>query len=230
MTEWRYFVEKDLKRLLVNTGVLAGGFLFYLKFGFYGWEHLLTVLCLQYAVFPLDDWLEGQRPFPYHAAALMIIGLCISPFITLSVIAGTLLVNIRVLLKRNTFLLERIEAIGNLFVYILPFILPLQHPLPRVYLAAILFVLFADSFHKIGHRETLHPKAMWATGLLFLGLLAFLFSTATVIFAVLAVMILASLIPFAVLKDEKQAWVYTQVWFGFAGPVAYYYYFFVFLP
>ena len=68
---------------------------------------------------------------------------------------------------------------------------------------------------------------MWSTGLLALTLLMIIFATPTITFAVLAVTLLTSLVPFVLLKEKIRSWAYTQVWFGLAGLIGYYYYLFV---
>lgn len=98
-----------------------------------------------------------------------------------------------------------------------------------IYPAAALFITLADSFHKIGHRETKHPRREWITSLVCFVLLAILFATPTREFVILVVVILTSLIPFVLVRDAKQSYLYTQFWFGLAGFLAYYYYLFVVL-
>lgn len=227
--EFRRFQERDLRHFLVNTGTMIGGFLFYLKFGFYGWPHLIAVVLLWYATLPLDDWIEKERPFPYHAGIITAVVAFFYPLITVSVLFGNLMTNLRSLLKKDTFLLERLEGVGNVFVYVAPFVL-MRPPPPGVYLATTLFVLFADSFHKIGHKETKHVKAMWITGLLSLIFVTARFATSDLLFFTLLALLVISLIPFATLKEKKKSWLYTQVWFGFAGIMAYSYYLFIVLP
>ncbi|HCR80975.1 MAG: hypothetical protein UX28_C0001G0041 [Candidatus Pacebacteria bacterium GW2011_GWA1_46_10] len=221
------YLKTDLKHFLVNLGETAAGFLFYFKFGFYGWAHLTSVLIIQYVVMPFDDWLEHKRPFPTHAALLTGVAFYFYPLVTTLALLGDVVVNLQAILKKQNFWLERLEGLGNIPIYILPFSLPIGLHHWQLYVAAVLFILFADSFHKIGHRETKYTKLMWSTGLLALTLLMIIFATPTITFAVLAVTLLTSLVPFVLLKEKIRSWAYTQVWFGLAGLIGYYYYLFV---
>jgi hypothetical protein len=217
-------LKKDLKHFVVNIFPTSCVFLFYLKFGFYGWPHLLSVLALQYAVLPLDDWMEKERSFPYYVLPMLVFAGYFYPLVTALVLLGDGIVNIQALLNRKNFLLERLEGLGNILVYVLPFTLPIGLHTPQLYAAAILFILFLDSFHKIGHRETAHPQLMWATGLICLAGLVWLFGTLTSTFLILAVIMIASLLPFKTLTEKAKSWRYSQLWFGLAGYIAIYYY------
>lgn len=218
------FIKKDLKHFLVNIHLTLMTLLFYAKYGFYGWSHLFSVIFIQYSVMPLDDWLDKERPFPYYILPLLSYAIYYYPLITILAIAGDLFVNLRVLLKQNNFFLERLEGIGNVTIYVVPNTLPIGLNNLSLYTASILFTLFADSFHKIGHGETTNPRLMWLTGFVFLTLAVLIFAKANLFTVALGVLILLSLIPFRLIKKRIYAWSYTQAWFGFAGFIAFYYY------
>lgn len=123
-------------------------------------------------------------------------------------------------------MLERLEGLGNVPIYVLPLMPLALLNKPSLYLAASLFILFADSFHKIGHRETVHLKLMWASGLGCLFLVSLLFATPTITFGFLLALTLASLIPFVILKKKSPSRAYSQIWFFLAGLIGFYYYLF----
>lgn len=224
------YLKRDVQHFLASIGVLAPNFLFYLKFGFYGWHHFAGVLLAWYAAASLDDWLEKKRSFPFYILIPLGGALYLEPLITLVVLLGNGIANLQAILNRNNFWLERLEGLGNALVFTLPFILPLQTLPFSVYPAVALFLLFADSIHKIGHRETKQPRKLWITSFISMAILAIVFATPTIAFATLVVTLLLSLIPFTRIRDAKQSWLYTQFWFGLAGFLAYYYYLFVVLP
>lgn len=228
--EWKRFLNRDARHFIVSLGVMSVGFLCYVKFGFYGWKHLILVLLLWYVVLPLDDWFEKERPLPYHAIFIAALIAYFYPLMVVLALLGTGITNLRFLLKKNNFFLEKMESLGNVLVGIAPFILPLHTPPHLIYVAASLFILFADSFHKIGHRETKHIQLTWFTGLFFLLPLLVIFGIPGMTVVIITLVLLASLIPFALLTDKKHSWLYTQIWFGLAGFIGYYYYLFVFLP
>ena len=218
------YIKKDLKHFLVNISSILLVIIFYAKYGFFGWPHLFTVIFIHYSILPLDDWLERTRPFPIYVLPLIAFTFYFYPVITILALVGDLIANLQALFKRKNFLLERLEGIGNVFVYVLPFTLPAGLNNFRLYLAATLFILFADSFHKIGHRETSNPQLMWATGLFFLSLVSIIFATPTVLFVALLITTVISLIPFRIIKKRSDSYIYSQVWFGLAGFIGFYYY------
>lgn len=219
------YLRKDVKHFLVNLVItVVAIILFYSKFGFYGWPHLLSVLFLHYSVLPLDDWIEGERPFPYYCLPLIAFAGYFFPLVTFLALLGDVIVNLRAITKKNYFLLERLEALGDVLIYVLPFTIPIGLNNPSLYIAAILFITFADSFHKIGHKETLKPKLMWATGIVSLLIGSYLFRTSTLSFSILLGLTLFSLLPFVLVKKKSILWSYSQGWFGFASFVGFYYY------
>lgn len=220
------YLKEDIRHFLVNLGESSASFLFYLKFGFYGWEHLLTVLIIQYTIMPFDDWIEGKRTFPYYSLPLVFIAFHFYPLVTFLAGLGEIVVNLQVILKRQNFLLERLEGLGNMAFYILPFTIPVGLHTWQLYVAATLFLVFADSFHKIGHRETKYEDLMWRTAFLSLAVLAIVFYTPTIAFYIALLTLLVSLIPFKTLRKKRPLYNYTQAWFGISGFVAFYYYLF----
>ena len=163
--ELRY-LKSDLKHYLVNIAGTLLALIFYAKFGFYGWHHLVSLICIQYTALALDDWIDDGRPFPYYTLAMLAFAGYFYPLITVLSLAGVLMVNLRVLTKNNAFILERLECLGNIPIAVMPLTLPVGLNNPALYLAATLFILFADSFHKIAHHDTNYPRTMWITGLL----------------------------------------------------------------
>lgn len=212
---WHYFVNATLTLLVL---------VFYWKYGFYGWHHLISVIAIQYSVLPLDGWLEKARPFPYYVVPMLAFAAYHYPLITALALAGDVVVNLRSILKRNSFILEKIESIGNIPIYVMPFTFPIGLNDMSLYLAAFLFLLFMDSFHKIGHKESSNARMAWITGLAFFFAAIFLYATPTPLFVAFASLCLISIIPFKLLEKRKQAWAYSQLWFGFAGFIAFYYY------
>lgn len=220
------YLKSDLTHYLINLGTTLTIFIVYAKYGFLGWPHLLSVIFIHYSVLPLDDWLDKDRPFPFYILPLLAFSAYFFPLITVLAILGDLIVNLRAIIKKDNFLLERLEGLGNVPIYVLPLMpLALLHE-PSLYLAASLYLLFADSFHKIGHRETIHPKLMWTSGLTCLFLVSFLFATPTLTFWVLLAVTLISLIPFKLLTKKSSSRTYSQVWFFLAGLIGFYYYLF----
>lgn len=216
-------LKRDLKHFLVNPAFIFL-FLFYDRFGFYGWPHLLSVLFLHYSVLPLDDWLEGERAFPYYVLPFLAFTTYFFPLLTALALIGDVIVNLRAITKSQHFILERVEAVGDVLIYVLPFTLPIGLNSWQLYTAALLFILFGDSFHKIGHQETSHPKLMWLSGLAAFSLVAYLFATPTLTFILLFIATLLSLIPFKLIKNKVYSWRYSQAWFVFSGLIAFYYY------
>lgn len=218
------YLKGDIKHFLVNLGITLTVFIVYAKYGFLGWPHLLSVIFIHYSVLPLDDWLDKDRPFPFYILPLLAFSAYYFPLITVLAILGDLIVNLRAIIKKDNFLLERLEGLGNVPIYVLPLMPLALLNKPSLYLAASLFILFADSFHKIGHRETTHPQLMWTSGLACLFLVSLIFATPTFAFGFLLALTLVSLIPFRLLTKKSSSRVYSQVWFGLAGLIGFYYY------
>ncbi len=63
------YLKKDIQHYIAIFPITLFVFLFYVKYGFYGWTHLLSVLFIQYAGLPIDDWLDEGRPFPFLCIA-----------------------------------------------------------------------------------------------------------------------------------------------------------------
>lgn len=218
------FLKRDVRHFLVNPGTIFCLLLFYIRFGFYGWPHLLSVIFIHYSVLPLDDWIERARPFPYYVLPMLAFAVYYFPLVTALALAGDLIVNLRAIVHKDNFILERFEALGDVLIYVLPFTLPIGLNNFRLYAAAVLFILFADSFHKIGHRETVNQKLMWWSGLAAFFLVAYLFATPTLTFVLLFAATLLSLAPFELIRNQLYSWRYSQVWFVFASLVGFYYY------
>lgn len=219
--------KEDLRHFLVNSAIFLVPLPFiYAKFGFIGWWHVLTVFSIQYMVLPLDDWIEGNRTFPYYILPFFAFAFYHLPAITLLAVAGDYVTNLRAVLKKKNFWLERIETIGNVPIYLMPLMVPIGLGTPTTYLAGTLFFLFADSFHKIGHNESSNDKLMWWTGLGFLLAVVAIFGQPTWVFVGLFILMLLSLLPFKLMKKGKPLYYYTQGWFGLAAAIAFYYYLF----
>ena len=218
------YLKSDLRHYLINLGTTLTVFVVYVKYGFLGWPHLLSVVFIHYSVLPLDDWLDQDRPFPFYILPLLAFSAYYFPLITVLALLGDLVVNLRAITKKDNFLLERLEGLGNVPIYALPLMPLALLSKPSLYLAASLFILFADSFHKIGHRETSHPKLMWASGLACLFLVSTIFATPTFAFGSLLAITLLSLVPFTLLKKKSHSHTYSQLWFFLAGLIGFYYY------
>ncbi len=218
------YLKKDVKHFLVNSGLTLFVFLFYYKFGFYGWPHLLSVIFIQYSIIPLDDWMEGERSFPFYILPLLVFAAYFFPLVTALALLGDVIVNLRAITKTDNVIFERLEGLGAVLIYVLPFTLPIGLNSVRLYTAAVLFLLFADSFHKIGHRETANSKLMWASGLTAFLLVAYIFGTPTKTFVLLFAGTLISLLPFKIIRDKSRSWVYSQIWLNLMGLAGFYYY------
>ncbi len=218
------YLKRDLKHYFVNSALTLLVLVFYLKYGFYGWPHLLSVFFIHYSVLPLDDWLEGERQFPYYILPLVLFSFYYFPLIAVLALLGSVVVNLRALINKSNFILERIEGLGNVPIYVIPFTLPVGLNNFRLYLAASLFILFVDSFHKIGHQETVKPKLMWFSGLFFLTLVVLVFGGFNPVFLTILTIYLLSLLPFKLIKKKVHSWAYTQFWCGLTGLAAFYYY------
>lgn len=211
---------------MVNIGTTIVVVVFYIKFGFYGWPHLLSIIFIHYSVLPIDDWMEKQRPFPYYTLPMLAFASYYFPLVTILALIGDVIVNLRALIGKDSFIYERLEGIGDVLIYVIPFTLPAGLSNFELYLAATLFILFADSMHKIGHKETKNSKLMWISGLTAFLLVSYIFATPTTAFAVLFLLAALSVLPFKFIKNKVHAWAYSQAWFGFAGFIAFYYYLF----
>lgn len=218
------YIKNDLKHYFVNSPLTMWVFLFYSKYGFYGWPHLLSVIFIHFSIFSLDDWLDMKRPFPYYLLPMLAFSALYYPLITALALCGNLIANLRALTKRNYFVLERLEALGNIPIFVLPFTLPVGLNNFKLYLAAALYLLFADSFHKIGHRETTQPRLMWTSGIVCLIAVVAIFAKPNILFVFFAITTFLSLVPFKIIKNLRFSWTYTQIWFGFIGFVGFYYY------
>ncbi len=211
------YVLSDIRHYISNISLTFIALIFYYKFGFYGWHHFISLVFIQYAALALDDWIEKKRPFPYYCLLLLGVGFYFYPILTVITMTGLWLTNLRYLLKREDFILERLEGFGNL-----PYALILLQPIGltdlKTLVSVSLFILFVDSFHKIGHRDTKYPNLMWisAFAIMFLDIIlwwgninANLFDLS--IFLVLAVL---SVVPFRLFQNKPTAygWAYYQYW------------------
>ncbi len=164
--------------------------------------------------------------FRFYVLPMIAFAAYFFPLITVFAIIGGFLVNLRVLTHKNTFFLERIECLGDVLIYVLPFTLPIGLTNWQIYVAAILYIVFVDSFHKIGHQDTSHSTLMWITGLISLMFVSLLFGALNIIFMSLLFATLLSLLPFVIVKDRFHSWIYTQVWICSVGLVGFGYYLF----
>ena len=92
---------------------------------------------------------------------------------TTSTRAREVIINLKHLLKTDDFKVERLEGIGDVLIYVVPFTLMAGITSLWLYFGIILFVLYADAFHKIGHGETKYPFASFLWGnavMVFVGL------------------------------------------------------------
>lgn len=206
-----YFKE-DLRHYVFNIPQSLVVTLFYLKFGFLGWEHLLSLFFIQYFVLPLDDWLDKRRPFPFYVVPMILFSFYFYPLITILALAGALVVNLGAIVKKKNFIVERLEGLGNFPIYALPILIPFGLNDFKFAFSVMLFILFLDSFHKISHRETSSPKLMWITGILFFVLALYNFALPNLIFIGLISVILLSLIPFWIFRKKHKIFSWSYYW------------------
>jgi hypothetical protein len=187
-------------------------------FGFYGWQHLLTGIFLIYSIILLDRFIDQRHKFPWHIIPLIIASLYFLPLITLSVVLGALIINLRILVRSNSFIFERLEGVGMVLIGLLPFVLPLGITDPLMYLGPALFIMGIDSFHKIGHRETTNACLMWITGISFFLIAivsyAILFKPALSEMGPVALVTFVPLIGFKIAEKKSKffSWCYYQMW------------------
>lgn len=220
-----HYLKSDLRHYLRNAHLTLFVVPFYLKFGFYGWHHLLSLILLQYALIPLDDWLDADRPFPLYVLPMLAVAAYFYPLVTALALLGDIIVNLRVITRSTAFIVERLEGLGNVFAAVTPLTLPVGLHNPELYIAAGLFTLFADSIHKLGDNESTHPKAMWISGLGALGVAGGVFYRPTAFFFVALAGLIISMIPFMIIPAQYRK-VYARFWFGLSGLIAFSYYLF----
>jgi hypothetical protein len=204
--------------IIANLPLLFIALIFYHTFGFYGWSHLISGIFLMYSVIRLDRFIDLRHKFPWHIIPLVIFSAYHYPLITILVLAGGLLINLRAITKRDFFAFERVEGLGMFLIGVFPFVLPLGVTDPIMFLGPALFVLGIDSFHKIGHRETSNLALMWTTGIAFftIAVISYIIFFEPPITDLLPVIftIYGPLIGFKLLKNRSQfaSWLYYQIW------------------
>jgi len=219
------YLKNDVKHFFINLPLTLIALLFFYKFGFYGWPFFLSLIFIHFSI-SLDDWVEKERPFPYYLIPFIGYAFWNFPLITvLALVVGLAIINLRVFLKRDGFIYERLEGIGNLFIYVVPLTIPIGGLSLRflpAYIGATIYILFVDSFHKLGHKETVYRKWTWIFGLGFLFLYFALF-TANSIYILFLGLILATLIPFKLLEKKRRVygWAYYQVWESFVAIIGF---------
>ncbi len=189
---------------------------FYQTFGFYGFEHLFSIIFLHFSIVVLDDYIDKKQPFPWYVAPLLVVSAYFYPLVTFLAICGLLLVNLRALIKSDSFIHERIEGLGMIPIGLLPLILPLGITDVHAFIAPIFIILLIDSFHKISHRETKHDRLMWISGMIFLLVFTLIYVTTVFDLIILVIIAYIPLAGFRILqkKIKKYAFVYYQCWQG----------------
>lgn len=159
-------LRRDIEHLAENLNLNIGiPLIFYLAFGFerFGLSHLLFLIPYSLWIYCMDDALES-RSFPRHLAPLILLSLAFSPLLTAVVVVGEVLINLKDLLRRESFALELVEGLGNTLIYVAPFYIPLGINDPALWIATIGFVTAVNCFHKIGHRETVSYRLSLVLG------------------------------------------------------------------
>lgn len=204
--------KQDLLHILVNLPLSMVCLVYYPKFGFerYGWRHVLFLATLQY-VLPLDNWIDGERGFPYYILPVIALSFWSYPTLFILSLGGTVVVNLREIFGVRGLIYERLEALGNFLILVMPMLVPIMWYAPLS--NAILYVLFMDAFHKIGHRETISQKWTWISGLIFYGAVVILFVRGA-LHLLLCSIATISFIPFYLMRGRprKYTWAYFQLW------------------
>jgi hypothetical protein len=215
-TYYKHYLRKHFLHFIINSPLVIVVVFFYQTFGFYGWPHLISVILLAYASIPLDEYLDSKQRFPSYIIPMFAFSGIFYPWITLSVIVGCLLINLRALLKSSSFLYERIEGIGMLPLAIFPFILPLSIHDFTAYLPPLLFVLIIDSFHKIAHKESINIEAMWISGVVLIAIVVIIYVHTFFDLFVLLLVVILPIIGLKVIADYsiKYTKTYYQIWQG----------------
>jgi len=207
-------VLKDIKHILVNAPLVLPYFLFTRAYG-PGYDPSgatgLFMLCVA-LLLPLDDWLESRRGFPLWLLPVIVLMLFINPVMGLLAVSGYYLVNLRVFLGHDHWLLERVEALGNVPLYVLPLVAPVERwDILAFGLGAC--VAF-DCFHKLGHWETPWRQKAWVHGLCLMTYLAglLLFTRGPQPAILLGMMsFYLSVLPFTSRSPRFTYWYY-QLW------------------
>ena len=222
------YVEQDFKHLFVNLPCSLVVILFYVKLGFstYGWKHLVTFLCWSIYIYSLDDWLDKTRPFPYYTIPLLVISFIFYPTITVMTLIGLLLINIRTLTGKNSFLMETIETFGEVFVFLPIYFEPLNVRFPEFYLGTWPVIFIIDHVHKLGHMESKNRKLSIFSSifvLLVLITLVLLNGQSAMIFLIIVTVLLVGAIPVLKATDRRKGWLHFQIWQAYALPLLIYF-------
>lgn len=216
----KYF-KQDLRHIFVNLPLSLIVILFYIRFGFstYGFKHLITLICWSVYIYSLDDWLDGKRPFPVYNVPLIIISFLFYPVITISSLLGLLIINIQMIIHKKNFLLEKIESVGDVLVYIPIYFYPLNVQFPDFYLGTLPIIFVIDQVHKLGHYETSNRKlTLWFTIIIssFMGIQVILNHKGTIEFIILALIVILGAIRVIKSSSYKDGWKWFQVWQGYS--------------
>jgi hypothetical protein len=199
-----------------------------MKFGFsrYGVFHLVVLICWTIYIYSIDDWLDGDRSFPFYNLPLIAISLMLSPYVTIATIIGLIIINIRKLVNNNSFLLEKFESVGELLIFVPIFFVPLNSTFPNFYIGSLPVIFIIDQIHKLGHKETVNFKlTIVITTIISILIIiqAFIISDDVLLLVLVLSIIILGVIP--VLKPifNKSSWFWFQLWQAYSVPLIIYY-------
>ena len=99
----------------------------------------------------LDDCIEERT---FRGWPMLAVSLILYPLITMLVLLGEFLINLKAIFHRESFILEQFEGLANYLIYVTPFLLSIAVFDWKVHLAALLFVSGCNQAHKVMHGET----------------------------------------------------------------------------
>ncbi|MEM1524811.1 MAG: hypothetical protein QW618_01585 [Nitrososphaerales archaeon] len=218
-------IVRDMNHLLENLNLnLATPIIFYFIIGFdkFGWSHVLFVACWSIWIYTLDDLIEERslRGW-FYWIPLIAISFILYPLITILVIIGEFLINLKAIFNKESFILEQFEGLGNYLIYVTPFLIPINVFDLRINLASLLYVMACNQAHKIGHRETKKPLHATIILIIIATFLYLTFREYNPIFAdIWGIMGLISGLGFIFIKKRRY---YNYVFQTIAGPLGFIY-------
>ncbi len=224
----RYLAE-DIKHLAVNLNLnLITPIIFYVFEGFekYGWSHLAFLIPYAVWIYTLDDAIESRR-FPIYVWPLIAASFILQPFITLFVILGEILINLKAIFRKESFILEQFEGPGNMLIYVAPYIIPLNIWEWKLWLAIMAFVTYINAVgHKIGHMETEKPKLSFIWGIFLATVVGILYGRWDYWFTWLYFFLSIATMPFIFLKKDyvyRKYIGYNLIFQSVMGPLGFIY-------
>ncbi len=215
--------RRDLEHLAVNLNLnIVAPIVFYATQGFaaYGIPHLLFIILWSIWIYTMDDALETRR-FPLYLWPMLTASLILQPLLTVLVVAGEFLINLKDLTRKESIALELLEGPGNTLIYVAPFLVPLGVSDPLLWAAITMFVTYINCFHKIGHRESCNARLSMVVGLSLATVVGLLYGRWDELFTWLYLAIaLTLLVP---LPRVKWKLYYNLVWQSAMGPLGFLY-------